>query len=211
MRKTWSRRIEKNILAAYARANDWDRDEGMLWYSKAHAEAVLIAARYDIEPWQAVGVIAALSPGAHWGRNVVEADMLIEAWKDGRDIPQVGTYGRRNVHKALAVLAGGNPLDVLGGSKVRSFFANMLFPLTSDAVTVDRHAKALAYGFASRTARGASDDELSVVRPAEYEYIAWHYRMLAKRLGLVPSQLQAICWLVWRRLRGNLEQEDLPF
>lgn len=209
----WSRRIERNILAVYHRANSYDIDFGMLWYQRAHESAQAIAERHGIEIHKACGVIAAISPGSEWGRNLIEADALISAFVNKRSIPMVGAYGRRNVIKALAILRGKFPLEILPstGPKTRAFFANLLFPKDSLDVTVDRHAKALAFKFTSAANRGASDSVLSAVLPSEYDYIAWHYKVIARRFGILPSQLQSICWVTWKRLQGVIDQQDLPF
>jgi len=72
-----------------------------------------------------------------------------------------------------------------------------------------RHAKGLA--IRSNSAKGATAEIDAIVTNAEYPYYAMHYVKLADRLGLIPNQLQAICWVTWRRLKGNIEQNDLPF
>ena len=214
-RKKWhgySQRIERNILGVYIRASESDRDEGLHWYRNANLTCQAIAARCNVGLDRAVGVVAALSPGREWGLNLLEAEELIKEWtkgRKGRDLPQVGTYGRRNVIKAERILSGDAPLEVLGGNKVRSFYANILDPLGSSEVTIDRHAKGLA--IRSNSLKGATAEEDANVSRAEYPFYARHYVKVADRLGLIPHQLQAICWVTWRRLRGNLAQTDLPF
>lgn len=209
--RQWSKRIERNILSVYVRANEYDREEGLHWYRQAHDTARIMADKYNIGLATSVGVIAALSPGRNWGINLLEAEDFIKAYTRGlrgKDLPIVGTYGYRNVRKAIAILQGVAPLDVLGGNKVRSFYANILDPQGSE-VTIDRHAKGLA--IRSNSIRGATTELDAAVTQAEYPYYAWHYSILAERLGLIPNQLQAICWVTWRRLKGIMEQTDLPF
>ncbi len=208
----WSQRIERNILSVYIRANDYDRAEGLHWYQQAHDTAKVISDKLKVTLPQAIGVIAALSPGRQWGMNLLEAEDFIKAYMKGlrgRDLPIVGTYGYRNIRKAIRILEGKPPMDVLGGNKVRSFYQNILDPKGSLEVTIDRHAKGLA--IRSNSIKGATNEEDANVTNAEYPYYAKHYIKLAERLGLIPNQLQAICWVTWRRLRGNLEQSDLPF
>lgn len=209
--KGWSRRIERNILSVYIRANEYDREDGLHWYSNAHTSAKVIACRYNITLEQAVGTIAALSPGLNWGLNLIQAEDFIKAWtkgERGRRLPVVGVYGHRNVRKTISILEGKRPLEVLGGNKVRSFYANILDP-TGAEITIDRHAKGLA--IRSNSAKGATANSDAMVTNAEYPFYAKHYVKLAERLGLIPNQLQAICWVTWRRLKGNTEQNDLPF
>jgi len=212
----YSRRLDRNILACYLRANEGDREEGMYWYAQAHSSAVSMAEKHKVSVKQAVGVIAAMSPGLNWGLNLLQANELIEAWQKGlrgEDLPRLGTYGRRNIIKATSILLGADPLDVLPptGPKVRSFYQNILDPRSPEVVTIDRHAKCLALN-SSSTRHGASNEKDAIVTRAEYPYYARHYVAVAERLGLIPNQLQAICWVTWRRLQGNLDQLDLvPF
>ena len=200
----YSRRIERNLMCAYARAMQWDREHGLTWYQTAHNIALGLTVRYQITIEQACGVIAALSPGLQWELNVSQATDLIDSWHSGArgaHLPRVGTYGRKNVRKCTDILSGKDPSAVLGGFKVHNFYANILDPKDVNAVTIDRHAKCCAYGKVST--------ENSLVRNSEYEYIAEHFRACAHKLGLTPNQFQATVWVVWRRLQGNLNQEDL--
>lgn len=208
----YSRRIERNILSVYIRANEFDRAEGMHWYANAQDSARVIAGKYNIPLSQSIGVIAAMSPGLNWGLNLYQAEELIKAYTSGlrgNDLPKLGTYGRRNIVKSCRILDGELPLDVLGGNKVRSFYVNIVDPTWAYTVTIDRHAKGLAVR--SNSVKGATSGDDALVTNAEYPYYVRHYVKLAERLGLIPNQLQAICWVTWRRLKGEINQEDLPF
>lgn len=210
----WSKRIERNILAVYFRSNDQDKLAGLTWYTEAHEIALGISLKHSTEVSKVVGVLAAISPGNNWGRNIMEAEEFISAFVKGHTLPTVGIYGRRNVAKARRILNGESPERVLHtktGPKVWAFYCNILSPLTSQELTIDRHAKALAYNFPAVRPGYASNDKLSVVGKVEYRYLVRHYRVIAERLGLVPHQLQAICWVTWKRLEGRLTQAEVPF
>ncbi len=210
----WSRRIERNILAVYFRSTDQDKLAGMTWYGDAHEVAVGLSLKHSTEVSRVVGVLAAISPGNNWGRNIMEADEFISAFVRGYTLPSVGVYGRRNVAKARRILNGESPESVLHtktGPKVWAFYSNILDPMNSQELTIDRHAKALAYNLPSKRKGFASDDKLSIVGRVEYRYLVRHYRVIAERLGLVPHQLQAVTWVTWKRLQGRLEQSEIPF
>jgi len=210
----WSRRVERNILTVYALANDTDRAEGLFWYSKAHDTARVMAEKHGIPLQRAVGVIAAISPGCPWGRNVMEAEEFIKAYVGGYKLPSVGVYGRRNVAKARRILNGESPDSVLHtktGPKVWAFYNNILSPTASQELTIDRHAKCLAYNLGSVKRGSASNDSQAIVGRVEYRYLVRHYRVLANRLGLVPHQLQAITWVTWKRIEGRATQSEIPF
>jgi hypothetical protein len=204
---TWSTAIEENVLRAYSAATDAERSIGLNWYADAHAAAVTLSERHAVSVDTACGVIAALSPGNEWGKNILDADALLSAWNAGRRLPVVGTYGMRNVIKARRILAGEHPLDVLPptGPKVRAFYKCISEPTLSDAVTIDRHAKCLALN--AMTDR----DRIGVVTRVEYALYAWHYMVLATRIGLLPHQLQATTWVAWKRLVDETNQLELSF
>ena len=209
-RRTWNRGYETNILKVYARATDGDIDFGLHWYQHAQDAAKAIAGRCTTATTvEVIGVIAALSPGLSWGLNVLQAEQLIKAHESGDELPLVGSYGRKNIDKAIRILNHEWPLDVLGGNKVRAFFYNILFPIGDAHVTIDRHAKAIVINAPATRKGWASDNVLSTVKKSEYDYIAWHYTVIAKRLGLIPSQLQAIVWVAWKRI--NESREEVPF
>ena len=118
--RQWSRRIERNLLACWTRANEFDRAEGMHWYQSANDDARIISEKYNIPLESVLGVIAALSPGNSWGKNLLDAEVLISEWSKGyrgNKLPLVGTYGRRNRIKSEKILGGKDPLEILGGSE----------------------------------------------------------------------------------------------
>lgn len=209
----WSKRIERNILSTYLLANDQDRTEGLYWYQHANEIAAELGKRFGFSIQQVAGVIAALSPGNPWGRNLLDTELVLEAYAKGirgKRLPNVGVYGWGNVRKAERILAGENaPFEVLGGQKTVSFYFNITEPNTSNAVTIDRHAKSLAYGIGSKRKGYASSEAFANVSKAEYPWLAKHYRNIAERLDIVPSQLQAITWVTWKRL-GEKKDVTMP-
>lgn len=195
-RSRLSQAIVSNLFKVYYQANANDLENGLTWYSSAHNVVTRLSSRYNVTLEQACGVIAALSPGAQWERNIEDAELFISYWSAGnrgKRLPSVGVYGRNNRRKAERILGGEKPLTVLGGPKVTAFYTNILDPSNNRVVTIDRHAKSAAYGVA--------DENTSLVRPSEYEYLTRHFRYCAAKLNLRPCDFQAICWVTWRRLK----------
>lgn len=195
MAKPLSRRMLNNIRDVFHRATSTQHAEGRYWYDAAHGKSRNLAERTGVPLPVAVGVVAALSPGCPWERNFEQAEKLIASFalgNRGDKLPNVGVYGRANVRKAEKILLGADPPTVLGerAPKVQAFYRAILNPIDKHVVVVDRHAKGVAVN-----ARG---DKETLVKPGEYEYIARHYRHVARGEGIIPSQLQAICWVVWR-------------
>ena len=180
-RRTMVRRIE----AIYAQATPQEVDEGMYWYAKAHA----IARSLDPDPAIGAGIIAALSPQLSWGNNVKAAKALVAGIRPTRPLPA-------SIAKAERIHGGEAPAAVLGGKKVTAFYANILDPQDALTVTIDRHAVALATGWSPM------EGTLLLGRKGGYEAVADAYRHAARRLGILPSQVQAITWCAWRRINN---------
>lgn len=180
------------IVEVFEQATDAELDAGLYWYP----DALAFATTLDPErPERAAGVIAALSPMKDWITNCA---LAARAYDDGR---ASGSLGANNA-KATMILHGANPLEVLGGNKVRNFYMAIADPHHPDAVAIDRHAFDIAVG---RITNDQSRTALS--RKGVYESFAAAYKRAARVLAregidVSPSQVQATTWVVWRRLKG---------
>jgi hypothetical protein len=188
-------RMVHNIMACYRSADDLQVAEGLLWYSDAQKAAHNIAAKYGIAVYIVVAVISALSPNNKWSRNLTNADALIGAFLrgDGIDAVKVSTYHAMK-KKAWDILAARPDYDgakrMLKGQKITSFFMDIMGEFN---VTIDGHARNIAYD----EKVGLTDDRTNIgVR--EYRGLQAAYEEAAQRLGLMPYQIQAITWRVWR-------------
>lgn len=187
-----------NILSTIGEASPDEVRDGLTWYDRAHNVAADLGRGPARNVWQAAGVLAALSPQSSWHANIGYAT---DAYANGAE--SVGHYDDAT-RKAGAILNGADPHDVLGGRKVRSFYANISEPERPGRVTVDRHAVAIAlWGPQSR-----HHWKLPPVSPkllkriGTYQLIAAAYRGAARQLDILPHQAQAIAWATWRRLTG---------
>ncbi|MEC7419800.1 MAG: hypothetical protein VX659_07030 [Pseudomonadota bacterium] len=192
-------RMIHNIVSVYRDADETQHAEGLLWYSDAQKAAHNIAVKYDIAVYIVAAVIAALSPNNKWARNIVNADALIGAFirGDGLLSVKVSTYNKMK-QKAWDILAARPDYDgakaMLKGQKITSFFMDIMGEFN---VTIDGHARNIAYG--ERV--GLTDDRTNIgVR--EYRALQAAYEEAARRVGLMPYQLQAITWRVWRDRHG---------
>ena len=188
-----------NITCVYRDADETQHAEGLLWYSDAQKAAHDIAVKYGIAVYLVVAVIAALSPNNKWSRNVTNAATLIDAFLrgDGIDSVKVSTYHTMK-RKAWGILAARPDYDgakaMLKGQKITSFFMDIMGEFN---VTIDGHARNIAYN--ERV--GLTDDRTNIgVR--EYRALQAAYEEAARRVGLMPYQLQAITWRVWRDRHG---------
>lgn len=193
----------RNILRIYDQSTPQEIQEGKNWYWLARVTAIRLAERYMLESMQhAAGIIAALSPSVAWSINVHDAEIVCAA-RQGDELPICSTY-RQNTIKAIQIRDGAEPLDILGGDKVRRFYHCIVDP-ACNAVVIDRHAMCLAAGVS------LGDDELKrynhvLDRRRGYAVIGYQrfercYQRTARYLGIVPNVLQATCWLTYRRLK----------
>jgi hypothetical protein len=190
----------KNILSIYRQASDADRDEGIWWYARAKVAAHDIALRYDMPIRIVVGVMAALSPNNRWERNVKDAERLIKAYLEGDDIESVSvsTYNKMRA-KAWSILEA-MPCDdqhvmrILNGQKIKSFFSNIM---GHDTCTIDGHARNIA--FAERV--GLTDSRTTIGKKL-YQELQDAYVVAAHAHNLKAYEMQAITWVVWKRIHN---------
>lgn len=188
--KTYAQGVE-NIKHVYGLATVAEQLEGMTWYPRAHDAAKLLAAKYGYTLTQAAAIIAVLSPQMPWKKNVEAAETVLRMAQAGAspDDYSVPTY-TNNKRKAHAI-ALSHDTSLVSGEKVTSFWRNICDP-EGDDVTVDRHAIKVWAGFA---------DGGSVRFPKSiYAKVAADYRQAAAELSLTPAALQAVTWVVYKRI-----------
>ena len=202
--KARARRYTRNIVRAYRKASDRQRQAGAAWYPNESAATRTVGAGLTRE--QCAGIVAALSPGLKWTRNVWWARELALAWREGRaESLKIPTYCYGNVRKAIRILAGESPNEVLSGPKVTAFYRLLRDGGNSADVCVDGHAVLIAKG-EDGTIRGEGSKAARVTE-AQYKLVADCYRRAARTVGARPFEVQATTWLA-KRAAG---QEEVPF
>jgi hypothetical protein len=193
-----------NILAVFFTANAAELQHGSHWYADTLAACETIAQAYGLPVSTVAGVVAALSPNNKWQRNIIDADNICRLYTSGGydDAAQcrVSTFNS-NKTKALQILSGELPLDVLGGLKVRAFYSCLL---GDDAVCIDGHAFAIWKGERIPTTKTPK------ISPKLYTSIVADYRNAATTINAVlgtsytAAQVQAITWSVWHRIAKEI-------
>jgi len=183
---------EDNILAVFNQATTDELRQGTQWYTDAHKQGVRLAKTYGISIDAACGIIAAVSPGLRWERNVEVAERIIQR----RELDGLGVRWYANVRKARLIRNGQKPENILKGNKVRAFYDNIAQPGRSLCVCIDGHAYAIASG------KRISLMDVPPIGRRAYNRLSASYAVVAKHLGLRPCQLQAVVWVVWRRLHN---------
>lgn len=193
-----------SILAVFFSANAVERHEGLSWYGRAQSVARRLADQHGYDVSTIAGVISALSPNNRWERNVIDAEALIKVYTYGGDVEalKVCTFSK-NKAKAIAILQGDDPLDVLGGHKVRAFYDCII---GGDSVCVDGHAYSIWLG------QRVTTNNTPKISDKLYNKISEDYRIATKQINEItgdfylPSQVQAITWVVWRNLHSGAAQ-----
>lgn len=214
---------EENILAVLAAADAIDLAEGKRAYGNYHALLKRLAEHYHIPFKTVVAVFAATSPNNDYFKNLRSTASLCSGYKAGLALEHitVSTY-RACAVRAWRCLRGENFLDFTEGLKTRSFYHNILEPKNPDYVTVDGHMLSIWYGQRMTMQKATRFHKY-------YEAISNSVKDVAQEAGLVPNQVQAICWFTWKRIhkpvRGDgqlsllntddhwrtvLEPEDVP-
>lgn len=193
-----------NILAVFFHANSAETIKGARWYADALRFCTAVAQSTGLSVSTVAGVVAALSPNNRWPRNQADAERLCRAFSHGTisdaAAVKVSTFNG-NKNKALQILAGAQPLDVLGGLKVRAFYSCIL---GDEAVCVDGHAYAIWLGSYVPTTKTPK------LSPKLYESIAAAYGHAAQTINAAmgttysAAQVQAITWTVWQRIRREV-------
>lgn len=194
-----------NILAVFFAASHDETIKGARWYPDALSFCHSVANSTGLLISTVAGVTAALSPNNKWEKNMRDADSLCRAFAAGtiNDAAalKVSTFNK-NKNKALRILAGEPPLEILGGLKVRAFYGCIV---GDDTVCVDGHAYAIWLGQYVPTTKTPS------ISPKLYQSISDAYRQAAVTINGVTgdnytaAQIQAITWTVWQRIRREVE------
>lgn len=181
--------------------------QGRSWYQQASDFAQRLADAYGCSYYQAAGVIAALSPNQSWEMNQRAADLTIKAWSHGIDPCSImGVPAYPVMREKASRILGLDPHNtnnlmveaILNGPKITSFFRCMCG--LQQEVCVDGHALSIYLGQRIPTTRTPT------ISPALYSAVQRSYQLVSKRsydlIGevLTPAQVQAVTWIVYRRL-----------
>lgn len=173
----------RNIISVWSIATDDEFENGRSWYKVAHETAKMLA---DGDVKVGAGLLAALSPQTAWWLNV---ELACDAYEAGT----ARRHTKDSCSKANKILAGLDPEDVLPMErKTGQFYRCILDPEDAEAVCIDRHANDIAVGIP------LGDWSRGLSTTSRYNLIADCYREAARRLGQLPSTVQAVTWVAWR-------------
>ena len=195
-----------NIVGTYLLSNSVEKSAGESWYSRAMFAAQSIANSTGVDVCKVAGVIAALSPNNRWERNLIDAENVCKVYISGDvdDVRQVKvcTYGKM-LEKAIAVLECDSETEIptiLNGRKIRAFYECIMG--YKESVVVDGHAYSIWIG-ERLTMKQVPNIGVKLYANITADYIAATKEINDKfNTHLMPFQVQAITWVVWRRLHS---------
>ena len=163
------------------------------WYAIERAFCDGLAVKHNIPLKISTGIVSSVSPQKGWIDNKRQADIFCATG-------DCGATGD-NVTKARRIInSSGTDQEIwsiLNGNKTQRFFKNLLYPYSSEYVTIDRHAIHVILG------RVPNENEHSL-SDKQYVFMEDCYKRTAKELGLIPSTLQSITWEACRRLNKGV-------
>lgn len=195
-----------NILRFYELATMNEVNEGLDWYNEANKYSKELAARFNMSISQVVGIIAAFSPQTGWQENKRFAlTYLINPKNRVKSLAQ--TIKANKIARLKSESDIYHALSVNNAAwKTKAFFLNILNPDIATDVTIDRHAIACCIQQTNKVE--ALNDRYAQLTKKQYDFFQIAYVEAAKQLDILPHQLQAIVWTVYRRLRSLRQHND---
>lgn len=182
-----------HIYKLYAMSTESERNTD--WYADAYTFAKDLSVKYNISIIKIAHLIAAISPQQKWEKNKEMTVLALQAfdavkngWMTREDMPLIHKFSAQS-NTGYAVLFDE---DYNLGQKTTSFAANILGDYS--IVTVDSLAMSILFGFYEKA--GSYD-----IYGKAYTYAQALYIHCANDLGISPAHLQAVVWVVCRRLK----------
>ena len=192
-----------NILSVWDKADEIDRTEGALAYTRYNTTLHRVAAHYGFAFPNVVAAFCALSPNNDYSGNLRSTITLLRASNEGIPVEKVhvSTYNACRA-RAWDFIHGEDFLTRTKGPKTRNFYQNILDPASADPITIDGHMVCVWLG-----------KRMTMVEVAwskfKYETVANDFKIVANGLGILPNQLQSTLWFTWKRINNVVYKPQL--
>lgn len=183
---------------------------GIAFYPECKRAITDLAFQYGFTDAASVGAFAALSPRSPLDGNFRSLASCMSGIASGAPEESVRVMGfHRGRRAAWRILSGeADFADICSGPKITAFRHNLLFPETSERVTIDGHILALMLGDHSLTmydAMMASRKAVPGTDAQRYAKIEAAFLKFVRKVRVadwsVPAY-QAVLWNMRRRLAG---------
>lgn len=164
--------------------------DGLNWYNNARSLCIELSIKYDVSLFQVAQVISVLSPQKKWGTNKIETIALFnEVFNSVK--PSFGYFATKQQLKECKAIIRGE--FTIPRKRIKTYsFADNIANKDSKEVTIDRHALRVAYADESA--------KIDKVSPVQYREAREAYRIVADKQGLNAYEVQAITWVVYKRI-----------
>jgi hypothetical protein len=153
--------------------------EGKGWYPEMHSWVTTLASEHDVPTETVAGLAAIYSPRRRWERVMDMVDLKLAGVK----VPVM----MREATKVARVLDGEDPVTVVSGQKVSSFYQNLLLNLS--VVTID------TWAFSQVTGKDYEPNFRAMLQNKDqYAMYASCFRTVADEVGLEPAEFQSVLW-----------------
>lgn len=189
-----------NIREALNRVTYADMEFGKQAYKTYHDAMRAFSQFYGTGFVQTVEAFVALSPNNDYHGNLRSLAGVLYAYASGTQMADItiSTY-KACGERAYSYLTGEvGFLDTVKGPKITSFRHNILYPETSNRVTVDGHMVGVYLG-KDLTMKQAAAEMKTTTRYLEIEH---DFRKAARLNGVAPCVMQATLWAARKRERG---------
>jgi hypothetical protein len=186
-----------NILRYYDLATKTEILRGKNWYRDANYFADIMQQRHGHKKYQIVGIIAALSPQTNWQENKRIAELFLLGYREE-------LHNGQQLFKAEQCLEAKKSqifkLLTKDGKKTSYFYNNILYCNYDNGVTIDRHAIGVCTQKPNKV-RAINNNGAQITK-RQYDFFQTCFNEAAKKVNILPHELQAIVWSSYRRLRG---------
>lgn len=166
------------------------RKEDENWYQEARDYCEELSKEYQVPLRIVVGILTSLSPRKRWELN----KMMTEKFLECQECKHTLTQSRKA--KAISMLINKESIlnereqdryimATLGGLKTRAFFSNIMYPQTSELVTLDVHILRYFHHNYKPT-------------PKQYKQLSELFLKKAKEYGIPVANLQSRVWCYLR-------------
>ena len=201
----------RNILDEYFKSSVEEKTLGKMFYPNANATAIDIGHKLGFSGDEGLnigaGILAALSPQTEWFTNITMAFEFIET-------RYVKKQTKANNNKALKILDGMEPMDVLGETayKVKAFYKAIQDPYGNNLIeqvqgfpdnkinlaVIDKHAGGVYLGWPLIEKEAKQLSNWRTIRR-----ISNGYFKVAEGLNLHVNEVQAVTWHSFRNKYQN--------
>jgi hypothetical protein len=202
----------KNLSTAWNNVTAEDIEVGCTLYGLYRQRIAQLADEWQFPLAAACGAFAALSPQSPITSNFRSLAACMRSVRGSypAEVTTVSTFNRGKEAAFLILKGDVDFSDVCKGPKITAFRHNLLFPHTSDRVTIDGHMIGIMAGkpdlgmrealFHERGDKGGND--LTRYAAAERAFLWWWCRSRDAK-ALPPCSVQAILWHAKRRNAGG--------